>query len=53
MYCDNSVAFMTKNNKSEIQNKYINIKYLTIREHVKDKKMSFSILTQNKLKLLF
>ena len=38
MYCDNSAAvFMAKNNKSSSQNKHLNIKYLTIRECVKEK----------------
>ena len=38
MYCDNSAAvFMAKNNKSSSRNKHINIKYLTIRERVKEK----------------
>ena len=40
MYCDNSaVVFMAKNNKSGSQSKHIDIKYLAIREHVKDKKV--------------
>jgi hypothetical protein len=40
MYCDNSAAiFMTKNNKSGSQNKHIDIKYLSIRECVKEKKV--------------
>ena len=40
IYCDNSVAvFMAKNNKSGSWNKYIDIKYLTIRERVKEKKV--------------
>ncbi|TYI56899.1 hypothetical protein E1A91_D11G244500v1, partial [Gossypium mustelinum] len=40
IYCDNSVgAFMAKNNKSESRSKHINIKYLVVREHVKEKKM--------------
>ena len=30
---------MAKNNKSSSQNKHINIKYLAIREHVKEKTM--------------
>ncbi|RVX18276.1 Retrovirus-related Pol polyprotein from transposon TNT 1-94 [Vitis vinifera] len=37
-YCDNSaVVFMAKNNKSSSQNKHIDIKYLAIRERVKEK----------------
>lgn len=40
LYCDNSVVvFMTKNNKSESQSKNINIKYLVIRERLKDDKV--------------
>ena len=40
LYCDNSVvAFITKNNKSGCQNKHIDIKYLAIRECVKEKKV--------------
>lgn len=38
IYCDSSIAvFMAKNNKSGIRNKHIDIKYLTIKEHVKEK----------------
>nr|CAN61946.1 hypothetical protein VITISV_031894 [Vitis vinifera] len=37
-YCDNSaVVSMAKNNKSSSQNKHIDIKYLAIRERVKEK----------------
>jgi hypothetical protein len=40
MYCDNSdVVFTAKNNKSGSRNKHIDIKYLTIRERVKEKKV--------------
>ena len=40
IYCENSVAiFMAKNNKSGSWNKHIDIKYLAIRESVKEKKM--------------
>ena len=40
IYCDNSaVVFMAKNNKSGSRNKHINIKYLAIRERVKEKKV--------------
>ena len=40
MYCDNSaVVLMARNNKSDSQSKHIDIKYLAIRERVKDKKM--------------
>ena len=40
IYCDNSVVvFMAKNNKSGSRSKRIDIKYLTIRECVKDKKV--------------
>jgi len=42
LYCDNSAAiFMAKNNKSESRSKHIDIKYLTIGEHVKEKKLIF------------
>ena len=38
IYCDNSAAvFMAKNNKSGSRSKHIDIKYLAIRERVKDK----------------
>lgn len=38
IFCDNSAAvFMAKNNKSGSQSKHIDIKYLAIRERVKDK----------------
>ncbi|CAJ2666407.1 unnamed protein product [Trifolium pratense] len=38
IFCDNSAAvFMAKNNKSGSRSKYIDIKYLAIRERVKDK----------------
>ena len=40
IYCDNStIVLMAKNNKSSSRNKHINIKYLAIREHVKEKTM--------------
>jgi len=40
IFCDNSAAiFMAKNNKSGSQSKQIDIKYLAIRERVKDKKV--------------
>ena len=40
IYCDNSAAvFMAKNNKSGSRNKHIDIKYLAIRERVKEKKV--------------
>ena len=40
LYCDNSVVvFMVKNNKSGSRTKHIDIKYLAIREHVKEKKV--------------
>eukprot|EP00253_Pinus_taeda_P025738 PITA_25738 len=41
IYCDDSaVVFMAKKNKSGSRNKHIDIKYLAIREHVKEKKVS-------------
>ena len=40
LYCDNSAAvFMAKNNKSGSRSKHINIKYLAIRERVKELKV--------------
>ena len=40
IFCDNSVAvFLAENNKSGSQSKHIDIKYLAIREHVKEKKV--------------
>ena len=40
LYCDNSaVVFMAKNNKSGSRSKHIDIKYLTIRERVKELKV--------------
>ena len=39
IFCDNSAAvFLVKNNKSGSRSKHIDIKYLAIREHVKEKK---------------
>ena len=41
MYCDNSAAvFLAKNNKSGSRSKHIDIKYLAIRERVKDNKVT-------------
>jgi len=38
--CDNStIVFMAKNNKSKSRSKHIDIKYLAIKERVKDKKV--------------
>jgi hypothetical protein len=40
MYCDNSAAvFMAKNNKSGSRSKHIDIKYLAVRERVKENKV--------------
>ena len=40
LYCDNSaVVFMAKNIKSGSRSKHIDIKYLAIRERVKEKKL--------------
>ncbi|RVX00945.1 Retrovirus-related Pol polyprotein from transposon TNT 1-94 [Vitis vinifera] len=40
IYCNNSATvFMVKNNKSGSRSKHIDIKYLAIREHVKEKKV--------------
>ena len=39
LYCDNSAAvFMAKNNKSGSRSKHIDIKYLAIRERIKEMK---------------
>jgi len=46
MYCDNSAAvFMAKNNKSESRSKHINIKYLAVRERVKENKVVIKHVT--------
>ena len=38
IFCDNSsTVFLAKNNKSGSRSKHIDIKYLAIREHVKEK----------------
>ena len=40
IFCDNSTAvLLAKNNKSESQRKHIDIKYLAIREHLKEKQV--------------
>ena len=40
IFYDNSVAvFLAKNNESGNRSKHIDIKYLTIREHVMEKKV--------------
>ena len=40
LYCDNSAAvFMAKNNKSGSRSKHIDIKYLAIRERVREMKV--------------
>ena len=40
IFCDNSVTvFLAKNNKSGSRSKHIDIKYLAIREHVKEKQV--------------
>ena len=40
MYCDNStIVFMAKNNKSGSRSKHNDIKYLAIRERVKENKV--------------
>ncbi|RVX20257.1 Retrovirus-related Pol polyprotein from transposon TNT 1-94 [Vitis vinifera] len=44
IYCDNSAAvFMAKNNKSGSRSKHIDIKYLAIRERVKEKKVDIKL----------
>ncbi|CAL5348050.1 unnamed protein product [Camellia sinensis] len=41
VYCDNSAAvFFSNNNKSGSRSKHIDIKYLTVRDHVKKQKVS-------------
>ena len=46
MFCDNSdVAFMSKNNKSGSRSKHIDIKYLAIKERVKEKKVVIEHVT--------
>ena len=48
IYCNNSAAvFMAKNNKSGSRSKHIDIKYLAIRERVKEKKWFLSTLALN------
>ena len=58
IYCDNSATvFMAKNNKYSSQNKHIDIKYLAIREcvkektvvieHVSTKSIIYDLLTKN------
>ena len=40
IFCDkSSTMFLAKNNKSESLSKHINIKYLAIKEHIKEKKV--------------
>ena len=40
IFCDNSVTvFLAKNNKSGSRSKHIDIKYLAIKEHVKEKQV--------------
>ena len=40
LYCDNSaVVLLAKNDKNGSQSKHIDIKYLAIREHVKENKV--------------
>ena len=40
IFCDNSATvFWAKNNKSGSQSKHIDIRYLAIREHVKEKQV--------------
>ena len=46
MFYDNSAAiFIAKNNKSGSQSKHIDIKYLAITEHVKEKKVIIDHVT--------
>ena len=48
-YDDSNTIFLAKNNKSGSQSKYINIKFLAIRERVKENKM---IIGQISVKLM-
>jgi hypothetical protein len=41
-YSNSTAVFMAKNNKNESRSKYIDIKYLAIRERLKKKKWSLS-----------
>jgi len=45
IYNNLAVVFMTKNNKSGRRNKHIDIKYLAVREHVKEKKMVIAYIS--------
>ena len=48
LYCDNSVAvFMAKNNKSGSRSKHIDIKYLAVRERVKERKVVIEHISTN------
>lgn len=43
IYCDNlAIVFMAKNNKSDSQCKHIDLKYLALRELIKENKMVIS-----------
>ena len=45
LYCDNStLVFVAKNNKSGNRSKHIDIKYLAIRERVKEEKVVIDTL---------
>ena len=41
IYCDNSTAFLAKNNKSGSRSKHIDIKYLAMKECVKANEIIF------------
>ena len=45
LYCDNSTTvFMAKNNKSGSRSKHIDIKYLAVRERVKERKVIIELI---------
>ena len=46
IFCDNlPTMFLAKNNKNESRSKHIDIKYLAIREHVKEKKVVIELIS--------
>ena len=53
LYCNNSAAvFMAKNNKSGSRSKHIDIKYLAIRERVKERNWSLNTLALSQCLLI-
>ncbi|KAK8574645.1 hypothetical protein V6N12_062335 [Hibiscus sabdariffa] len=50
IYCDNlAVVVMAKNNKSGSRSKHIDIKYLAIRERVKEKKVVIELISTEQM----